>query len=784
MKGNQRGMIFSKPSQNQHFDKLWEYYSDGQCVVYKDFISKVTRTELSNESRVLGNSTDALKQKFVLQGPLGLLNFALSLPNQLTSSQLQEALRRQGIDVDYQIQGDYIGASNLINQIKGPLSQLRAAILTNVYQTFDQTPLGVSPQYISQRYNADRHPDIKHLGRSTDDIREELFQGLSGYVQLTGIRSFSQSDFLDFYTFFGLHIQNEELFRSIITAVYDLDQSPQQSPESVKSKSIKPPPSVKNLQQNFQQLMQQQLTPNKQDEQSVASRKSVPKSQARSSTSQLSQNAKQVELIVQRIRNRLISRGARGFISLYRVSKMLDADNDGQLNLQEFRKVIREHKIEVTDPEIDLVFSYFDRDNSGVIDLWGFMYVLRGEMNPFRIQLAEQVFEKFKQGEFVLISNLRNNFTVRNHPDLKSGKKQDDELVQDFFEPLLLLHNINGGFGHENISKDELIEFFSNFSAAIADDKYFEQILISLFRLDKDQTKNHHAGGKQVFDPDHKRGYLQDHHRYVIAGGSVSANAPFGTTQQEQQQRPSTAFVQPQSFNIFKPLDDSKSQKAESQVSQPLTQSNRSQQQQVHYPIDAPKSNKKIDSIQVIRNKILSRGLRGLIGIQLKFQLYDKQHLGTLSQNEWLNSFKQWRLDVNENILIDIFNQIAINGMIAYDGFIKSILGTMTLRKFNLIQQIYETFPKQTVEAIKFSFNAKEHPDVKFNRRREDDLLCEFIDTFEQFHQVFTGSDYIKNPVVTFEEFLGYNNNIAALIEDDSLFEQLLVGVWGLRKRF
>lgn len=75
---------------------------------------------------------------------------------------------------------------------------------------------------------------------------------------------------------------------------------------------------------------------------------------------------------------------------------MLDADNDGQLNLQEFRKVIREHKIEVTDPEIDLVFSYFDRDNSGVIDLWGFMYVLRGEMNPYRLQLAEQVFEKFK----------------------------------------------------------------------------------------------------------------------------------------------------------------------------------------------------------------------------------------------------------------------------------------------------------------------------------------------------------------------------------------------------
>lgn len=51
------------------------------------------------------------------------------------------------------------------------------------------------------------------------------------------------------------------------------------------------------------------------------------------------------------------------------------------LNLSEFRKVIRDHKIEVTDPEIDIVFSYFDREISGLLDIWGFMFVLKGEMN-------------------------------------------------------------------------------------------------------------------------------------------------------------------------------------------------------------------------------------------------------------------------------------------------------------------------------------------------------------------------------------------------------------------
>jgi Ca2+-binding EF-hand superfamily protein len=63
---------------------------------------------------------------------------------------------------------------------------------------------------------------------------------------------------------------------------------------------------------------------------------------------------------------------------------MLDTDKDGLLTLSEFRKAIRDHRIEVTDPEIDIVFSYFDRDQSGYIDLWGMLFVLKGEMNQFR----------------------------------------------------------------------------------------------------------------------------------------------------------------------------------------------------------------------------------------------------------------------------------------------------------------------------------------------------------------------------------------------------------------
>lgn len=37
-----------------------------------------------------------------------------------------------------------------------------------------------------------------------------------------------------------------------------------------------------------------------------------------------------------------------------------------------------------------------------------------------------------------------------------------------------------------------------------------------------------YAGSRKVFNPGVK-GYLQDHHKYAIYGGTVSQNAPFGT---------------------------------------------------------------------------------------------------------------------------------------------------------------------------------------------------------------------------------------------------------------
>ena len=69
-------------------------------------------------------------------------------------------------------------------------------------------------------------------------------------------------------------------------------------------------------------------------------------------------------------------------------------------------------------------------------------------------------------------------------------------------------------------------------SSAIEDDKFFEIVVTTLFKIQvENQSDKQYAGkgvGRRDYDP--KAAYLQDLHRSHAKGGSVSNYAPFGTS--------------------------------------------------------------------------------------------------------------------------------------------------------------------------------------------------------------------------------------------------------------
>jgi hypothetical protein len=61
---------------------------------------------------------------------------------------------------------------------------------------------------------------------------------------------------------------------------------------------------------------------------------------------------------------------------------------------------------------------------------------------------------------------------------------------------------------------------------------------------------------------------------------------------------------------------------------------------------------------------------------------------------------------------------------------------------------------------------------VKSGRKTEDDILGEFLETFEMHHNLKGG---IRDQNVTREEFLEYYNNVSANIDNDQYFELMIV---------
>ena len=86
-----------------------------------------------------------------------------------------------------------------------------------------------------------------------------------------------------------------------------------------------------------------------------------------------------------------------------------------------------------------------------------------------------------------------------------------------------------------------------------------------------------------------------------------------------------------------------------------------------------------------------------------------------------------------------------------------------------------------TVDDIKRSYNARMHPDVKSGKRTEDEILTEFLETFEQHHNTIHGNK--ADGKVTPEEFLEYYAHVSANFDTDAQFELMMSNAWNIESR-
>jgi calcyphosin len=132
--------------------------------------------------------------------------------------------------------------------------------------------------------------------------------------------------------------------------------------------------------------------------------------------------------------------------------------------------------------------------------------------------------------------------------------------------------------------------------------------------------------------------------------------------------------------------------------------------------------------------------------------------------------------------LFDLFD-INGDGNISYDELMRSVVGEMNAFRKTLVRKAFTKLDKNgngiiELDDIKGVYNAKFHPEVKAGKKTEDEVLYEFLDTFELHHSLKNPKD--KDRQINMKEFTEYYNNVSASIDNDQYFELMMTNAWNL----
>lgn len=203
--------------------------------------------------------------------------------------------------------------------------------------------------------------------------------------------------------------------------------------------------------------------------------------------------------LMERFREKLAKRGSRGIAGLGRSFKIADDDRSGNLGQEEFQKAIHDFRVGFNPAQSAKLFGVFDRDGSGTIDYDEFLRGVRGVMNEFRRGLAMKAYKIMdKDGSGVIeIDDIRQRYNAKMHPDVKAGKKTEDEILYEFIDTFEQHHSENKEDARDGrVTTGEWIEYYNNVSMSVDRDDYFELMMNQTWNLKNDRVTKKAWGGE------------------------------------------------------------------------------------------------------------------------------------------------------------------------------------------------------------------------------------------------------------------------------------------------
>ena len=614
-----------------------------------------------------------------------------------------------------------IDYDEFIRTLRGEMNEFRQNLVQNVFDKLDIKKSGeISFKELNNKYNAKNHPDVISGKISEEEALKEFidtFQETYNYLCGTETNNIvTIEEFLEYYENVSMTIDEDDYFEYLLNNVWNLGLD-------IKYKNeIKKPDIEENAQEEqINEQLKEDLI------------------------------AKKEQSLIKFI-NEIRKLGSTSLISLMRLFKLNDINNTKDLEFYEFSKSLHEFETELSDEEISNLFSYFDKDNTGVINYLNFINAIRGPMNQKRILILKEAFKKLDldKGGQVEIGEIKSQFNAKNDKDVKSGEKTEEEVYTEFVDTFQMNHDNRVGPRNKRVTLDEFIDYYNFISMGIEDDAYFISLIQNSWKLNPyykyNQNGQNDLTNINLNEISYTHGNIKN--KKIRVG---AAAAPFGTDM-----TPNTEDKRPFYYHI------EQNEKIEKEIS----------------PID------------IFRTAIKKRGIRGIMAMRRAFMIADENDSKTLSLPEFIKFCHDYRMPITGKEINILFEEFDTNkkGQINYEEFISAFTGDMCERRKRLITILFETFDKNRkgfvdLDDIRNAYNPINHPDVLSGKRTEDEVLAEFLDNLQYHFSLLKSDKEQENNKINFEEFLEFFNYISAGIEDDEYFESVIKGGFNLEDR-
>jgi len=178
-----------------------------------------------------------------------------------------------------------------------------------------------------------------------------------------------------------------------------------------------------------------------------------------------------------------------------------------------------------------------------------------------------------------------------------------------------------------------------------------------------------------------------------------------------------------------------------------------------------------------LRESLKEHGASGIFGLARKFKIADDDGSGSIDLSEFTKVISEhafaWTPAQIKSVF-DLFDKDR-SGTISFNEFLHGVKGPMNERREQLVLMAFEVLDADKSGTIEVSdvedkYDATKHPDVIAGKRSTQEVLREFLDTFD-------GSEN-KTGKISPAAFCEYYSHLSSSIDNDDYFELMIRNAW------